>query len=31
LKWRAMKYVFGGAALSIVCLGIILAKLGWLF
>jgi len=30
LKWRAMGYVFGGAALSIVCLGIILAKLGWL-
>ncbi len=30
LRWRALKYIFGGAALAVVCLGIILAKLGWL-
>ena len=31
LRWRAAGYVFGGAALSIVCLAIILAKIGWLY
>ncbi|PYV14941.1 MAG: hypothetical protein DMG21_16605 [Acidobacteria bacterium] len=30
LKWRALGYIFGGAALSLVCAAIILAKLGWL-
>ncbi len=30
LRNRAMLYVFGGAALSVVCLGILLGKLGWL-
>src|SRR5579859_351248 len=31
LRWRAAGYVFGGAALSIICLAILLAKYGWLF
>jgi hypothetical protein len=31
LRWRAAKYVFGGAALSIACLAILLAKFGWLY
>ncbi len=31
LRGRAMKYVFGGAGLSVVCLAILLAKFGWLF
>ena len=30
LRNRAIKYIFGGAGLSILCLAIILAKLGWL-
>ena len=30
LRRRAALYVFGGAALSIVCLAILLAKFGWL-
>ncbi len=30
LRNRAALYVFGGAALSVVCLGILLIKLGWL-
>jgi hypothetical protein len=30
LRRRALGYVFGGAALSILCLAIILGKLGWL-
>ncbi len=30
LRNRAALYVFGGAALSVACLGILLAKLGWL-
>ncbi len=30
LKNRAAFYVFGGAVLSLACLGILLAKLGWL-
>lgn len=30
LRKRAAKYVFGGAALSVICLAILLAKLGWL-
>lgn len=30
LRRRAALYVFGGAALSVVCLGVLLAKLGWL-
>ncbi len=29
LRRRAFKYIFGGGALSLVCLAIILAKLGW--
>jgi len=31
LRRRAAKYIFGGAAVSVVCLGLLLAKLGWLF
>ena len=31
LRRRSLKYVFGGAALSIACLAFLLAKLGWLF
>ena len=31
LRWRAVGKIFGGAALSVVCAAIILAKLGWLF
>jgi hypothetical protein len=31
LWWRAVGYVFGGAALSVVCLAIFLAYFGWLF
>jgi hypothetical protein len=30
LRRRAALYVFGGAALSVVCLAILLAKFGWL-
>ncbi len=30
LRRRAMKHIFGGAALAVACLAIILAKLGWL-
>jgi hypothetical protein len=30
LRWRAVGYVFGGAALAIACLAIFLAKYGWL-
>lgn len=30
LRNRALLYIFGGAALSVVCMGILLAKLGWL-
>ena len=30
LRKRAALYIFGGAALSIVCLGLLLMKLGWL-
>jgi hypothetical protein len=30
LRRRAALYVFGGAALAVVCLGILLAKFGWL-
>ena len=30
LRWRAMKYIFGGGALSVACLALILVKLGWL-
>ena len=30
LKRRAMGYIFGGAALSVVCFGILLARFGWL-
>jgi len=29
LRQRAAKYVFGGAALAILCLAVLLAKLGW--
>jgi E3 Ubiquitin ligase len=31
LRNRAAKYVFGGAALALACLAILLAKFGWLF
>ena len=31
LRWRSLKYIFGGAALSFACLAFVLAKLGWLF
>jgi hypothetical protein len=31
LRRRALLYIFGGAALSLVCAAIILGKLGWLF
>jgi hypothetical protein len=31
LRKRAAKYVFGGAALAVACLGFVLAKFGWLF
>lgn len=30
LKRRALAYIFGGAGLSVVCLGFLLAKFGWL-
>ena len=30
LHRRALKYIFGGAALAVVCLGILLSNLGWL-
>ncbi|HET7841898.1 MAG TPA: hypothetical protein VFM21_09850, partial [Terriglobia bacterium] len=30
LRWRAVKMILGGAALSIICLAILLAKFGWL-
>ncbi len=30
LRSRAAKYIFGGAALSVVCLGFLLKKFGWL-
>ena len=30
LRWRAVKMIFGGAALALVCLAIVLFKLGWL-
>jgi hypothetical protein len=30
LRWRSMKYIFGGGILSVVCLAIMLSKLGWL-
>ncbi len=31
LRHRALKYVFGGAALAVACLAFLLAKFGWLF
>jgi E3 Ubiquitin ligase len=31
LRSRAAKYVFGGAALAVACLAVVLAKFGWLF
>jgi hypothetical protein len=31
LRWRSVGYIFGGAALSVACLAIFLAKFGWLF
>jgi hypothetical protein len=31
LRSKAMLHIFGGAALSITCLAILLAKLGWIF
>lgn len=31
LRQRALLHILGGAALSVVCLGIILGQLGWLF
>jgi hypothetical protein len=31
LRSRAMKFIFGGAALAIACLAFLLAKFGWLF
>jgi hypothetical protein len=31
LRWRAAKFVFGGAALSVACVAIFLAKYGWLY
>ncbi len=30
LRWRSLKYIFGGGLLSVVCLSIMLSKLGWL-
>jgi hypothetical protein len=30
LRWRALKYIFGGGLISVVCLAIVLSKLGWL-
>ncbi len=30
LRRRAMKHIFGGAALAVVCLAVLLTKLGWL-
>ncbi len=30
LRWRAIKYVFGGGILAVVCLAFLLSKLGWL-
>jgi hypothetical protein len=30
LRRRAFKFIFGGAALSVVCLGIVLNEFGWL-
>ncbi|MBZ5516604.1 MAG: hypothetical protein LAN62_17490, partial [Acidobacteriia bacterium] len=30
LRWRALRYIFGGGALAVACLGVLLAKLGWL-
>jgi len=30
LRRRSLKYIFGGAALSVVCLGILLNEFGWL-
>jgi hypothetical protein len=30
LRWRAVKMILGGAALSVICLAILLAKFGWL-
>jgi hypothetical protein len=30
LRYRAAQYIFGGALLAIVCLGILLIKYGWL-
>ncbi len=30
LRRRALKYIFGGGLLSVVCLAIVLSKLGWL-
>jgi hypothetical protein len=31
LRNRALKFIFGGAALAVACLAFLLAKLGWLF
>jgi hypothetical protein len=31
LRWRAAGYIFGGAALAVVCLAIFLGKFGWLY
>jgi hypothetical protein len=31
LRKRAAKYVFGGGALAVGCMGVLLAKFGWLF
>jgi hypothetical protein len=30
LRWRSLQYIFGGGLLSVVCLAIMLSKLGWL-
>jgi hypothetical protein len=30
LRWRSLQYIFGGGLLSVICLAIILSKLGWL-
>jgi hypothetical protein len=30
LRWRSLQYIFGGGILSVICLAVILLKLGWL-
>ncbi|MBZ5542138.1 MAG: hypothetical protein LAO07_00480 [Acidobacteriia bacterium] len=30
LRWRSLQYIFGGGILSVICLAVMLFKLGWL-